>query len=84
MSPLSRLSPDMAASEALTPVATPARRFDYTLVRELSAAARALDVAALRAGAVPAFPDPLHMSRLEDVEDALERAIAKMREVLPE
>jgi hypothetical protein len=77
-----RLSASMAASEALNPVSLPKRRYDYTLLQELSAAARMLDVAALRAGATPGFPDSLTQSRLEGVEDAVERAIAKMREAL--
>jgi len=78
-----RLSASMATSEALKPVSLSKRRYDYTLLQELSAAARMLDVAALRAGATPGYPDELNQARLEGVEDAVERAIAKMREALP-
>ena len=76
------LSATMAASDALKPVSLSKRRYDYTQLQELGAAARMLDVACLRAGATPGFPDDLHQARLEGVEDAVERAIAKMREVL--
>lgn len=77
-----RLGAYMATSDAPKPTLSK-RRYDYTLLQELSAAARMLDVAALRAGATPGYPDELNQARLEGVEDAVERAIAKMREALP-
>lgn len=69
-----------AVADKVTQLQT--RRYDYTLLRELGDAARALDVAALRAGAMPGYPDALHQSRLADAEAAVDRAIARLRKAL--